>query len=318
MPRVWKGSISFGLVAIPVVGHTVVEDRDVRFHQVHRDDGGRVRQRKVCEVDGQQVESEDIVKGFDIGGGEIVMLTDEDFEGLPLATAHVIDVHAFVPTGQIDPTMYDKPYYLEPQGAGALKAYALMRDALRDSSLVGIAKVAIRSKEQLAAIRVYDRVIVLSTLLWPDEVRQPPGTFIETDADQAHGNELTMAVQLIESRSQDWDPLDPRFHDDYRAAVQAVIEAKVSGKNVIEAPRPASETNAGAALDLMEALRASVAEARRGHAEPEPPKKTAKRVLKSVPAHPDAEPEPPKVAKKTTAKATMAKKAAAKKPRKTA
>ncbi|WP_412538524.1 Ku protein [Longispora sp. K20-0274] len=301
-------------MAIPVTGHTVVEDHDVRFHQVHRADGGRVRNKRVCEVDGAEVAPEDIVKGFDVGGGERVLLEDSDFEHLPLTTAHMIDVHQFVPADQIDPIMYDKPYYLEPDGPAALRAYALMRDALRGNRLVGIAKVAIRAKEQLAAIRVYADVIVLSTLLWPDEVRDPDDLKVKpTAADKPHANELQMTLQLIDSRTEDWNPQDPRFHDDYTTAVREVIAAKVEGREIIEAPAPASE-NTGAAMDLLEALRASVAQARQIRPEPEPAKKKTARALKAVAAHPD-EPEPKK-ATKTVAKKTPAKKVT--KPRKTA
>jgi DNA end-binding protein Ku len=318
MPRVWKGAISFGLVAVPVVGHTATEDKDVRFHQVHRVDGGRVRYKKVCEADGSEVESSDIVRGFGVGGGEIVMLEDSDLADLPLPTAHMIDVHAFVPADQIDPIMYDKPYYLEPEGPAALRAYALMRDALQKSNLVGIAKVAIRAKEQLAAIRVYERVIVLSTLLWPDEVRDPHELKNLPDAsDEPHPNEHKMTQQLVESLAGDFDADDKRFRDGYRRAVLEVIKAKQEGREVIEAPLPAAEVD-GKAVDLMSALKASVERARQSHAEADPVGPTAKKVtgraLKAVPAH--TEPEPKGAPKKTAAKKAPVKKVA--KPRKSA
>jgi DNA end-binding protein Ku len=333
MPRpMWKGSISFGLVTIPVHAEPASEEKDYKFHQVHEKDGGRVRYRKMCEIDGGEVPSEDIVKGFDIGGGELVMLEDSDFESLPLASAHTVDVVEFVPAEQIDPIMHSRAYYLVPEKAG-VKAYSLLRDALQTQDRVGIVKVALRNRERLATLRVYEKVMVLDLLLWPDEVRDPHELKALPEADdKPRAQELTMATQFIESKTQDYDPDDPKFHDDYRAAIKEVIDAKIEGRQVVAAPEPPQGTDKGKPFDLMAALKASVADARKGRGEePEPekkaPAKKAGRALKSVPTGDDA-PEPKKSAPRkapakktaatTVAKKTAAKKAPAKRARKSA
>ncbi|MGY0234450.1 non-homologous end joining protein Ku [Longispora urticae] len=325
MRAIWKGAVSFGLVAISVKLYSATEEKDVRFHQVHRADGGRIRYKKVCEVCGEEVGTADIVKGFDIGGGELVLLDDEDMAHLPLSSSRSVDVLEFVPADQIDPIFYNKAYYLEPEKI-AVKPYVLLRDALRTGERVAIVKVALRQREQLATLRVRDDVLVLNTMLWPDEVRTPDFGFLEDDV-HVRPQELAMAASLIESMSGDFAPAD--FSDQYRAAVQEVIDAKIAGRETV-AP-PAVEAPTGKVIDLMAALKASVAQARAGHAEAAepaprttapraaaraetaPPKKTAaKRALKSVP-----EPEKKAASKKVAAAPAPAKKAPARR-RKTA
>lgn len=251
MRAIWKGAVSFGLVSIAVKLYSATEEKTIRFHQVHRDDGGRIRYQRICSACGRQIEYEDIAKGYDLGGGEIVVLTDEDFEGLPLSTSRSIDVLEFVPAEQVDPIMFNKAYYLEPEESAA-KPYVLLRDALADSDRVAVVKVALRQREQLATLRVHEGVLVLNTMLWPDEVRPPDFAFLDGEV-ETRRSELAMAASLIDSMTGDFDP--STFTDDYREALQEVIDAKVEGREV-EAPAEAEE--APAAIDLMAALRASV------------------------------------------------------------
>lgn len=264
MRAIWKGAVSFGLVSIAVKLYSATEEKSIRFHQVHRDDGGRVRYQRVCAVCGKQVEYDDIAKGYDLGGGEIVVLTDEDFADLPLTTSRAIDVLEFVPTEQIDPILFNKAYYLEPEGT-ATKPYVLLRDALSDSKRVAIVKVAMRQREQLATLRVREGLLILNTMLWPDEVRVPEFEFLDESV-EARAPELAMAASLIDSMTGDFAP--EAYTDDYRAALQEVIDAKVEGREV---ETPAEPEEVPAAVDLMAALRASVerAQASRGEGKPE-------------------------------------------------
>ncbi|WP_157249563.1 Ku protein [Nonomuraea typhae] len=257
MRAIWKGAISFGLVTIPVKLFSATEQKDVTFHQVHREDGGRIRYKRVCTIDGEEVAYADIAKGYELATGEIVVLTDEDFEDLPLTTSRRIDVLQFAPADQIDPIYFAKSYYLEPDGQGA-KPYVLLRTALESSGQVAVVKVALRQRESLATLRVRDGVFVLETMLWPDEIRTPDFGFLEEDV-EVRPQELKMAESLITTMEADFDPTE--YHDAYREALQQVIEAKVAGKEVI-AP-PAGEEEAGPAVDLMAALRASVEAAKR-------------------------------------------------------
>src|SRR5262245_22252527 len=256
MRAIWKGAVSFGLVSIGVKLYSATEEKDIRFHQVHRSDGGRIKYKRTCSVCGEEVAYDDIAKGFDLGGGELVILTDEDFEELPLSSSRSIDVHQFVPAEQVDPILYNKAYYLEPEGV-ATKPYVLLRDALLESDRVAIVKVALRQREQLATLRVRDGVLVLNTMLWPDEIRAATFDFLDEDI-APRRQELEMASSLIQSMAADFKPEE--YTDDYRAALQQVIDAKVSGKEIV-APPGVGEAPWGA-MDLMAALRASVERAR--------------------------------------------------------
>jgi DNA end-binding protein Ku len=294
---IWKGAISFGLVTIPVKLYSATEERDVSFHQVHREDGGRVKYKRVCTVDGEEVSYGDIAKGYDLGGGEMVVLTDEDLAGLPLTTSRTIDVLQFVPLEQVDPIYFAKSYYLEPDRTGT-KPYALLRDALEESGQVALVKIAIRQREQLATMRVRDGIFVLETMLWPDEVRKPDFAFLDEEI-SVRPQELAMAGSLIDTLSGDFDP--SQYKDDYREALQAVIDAKVAGREVVSPSEP--EETGGAVLDLMAALRASV-DAAKGRKGP-----TA--VAEDDADESDSDDEPAR--KKPAAKTSTAKKAAAKK-----
>ncbi|GAA1812170.1 Ku protein [Luedemannella flava] len=321
MRAIWKGAVSFGLVSIAVRLYSATEEKDIRFHQVHRSDGGRIRYKRVCEADGEEVAYDEIAKGYDLGGGEMVVLTDDDFKDLPLSTSRAIDVLEFVPSDQIDPMLYAKAYYLEPDKV-ATKPYVLLREALAEADRVAIVKVALRQREQLATLRVRDDVLVLNTMLWPDEVRTPEFGFLD-EGIKVRPQELAMATSLIDSMTADFSPDD--YSDDYREALQQVIEAKVSGKEIV-APAATEEAPSGA-IDLMAALRASVDRARAArsgeapeHEPVEPtPISSARSAKATTPARKAAKAAPEKkspakkattaAAKKTTAKkATTAKK----------
>jgi DNA end-binding protein Ku len=312
MRAIWKGAVSFGLVSIAVKLFSATEEKDIRFHQVHRTDGGRIRYKRTCSACGEEVTYDDIAKGYDLGGGELVILTDEDFADLPLSTSHAIDVLEFVPAEQVDPILYAKAYYLEPEGQ-ATKPYVLLRDALSDAERVAIVKVALRQREQLATLRVRDGVLVLNTMMWPDEIRTPDFGFLDDDI-EVRPPELAMAGSLIDSMAGEFDP--DEYSDNYRAALQEVIDAKVEGREIVSPEEP--EAAPTAAVDLMAALKASVDRARaaRGEgedAEPTPistarsAKKTAG--AKAAPAKKQAAAKKATPAKKTAEKKTTAKKA---------
>lgn len=310
MRSIWKGAISFGLVTISVKLYSATEEKGISFHQVHRTDGGRIKYQRVCSVDGEEVAYADIAKGYQLDNGETVVLTDEDLADLPLSTSRAIDVLTFVPLEQVDPIYFAKSYYLEPDKAAA-KPYVLLRQALEESGQVAIVKIALRQRESLATLRVRDGVLVLETMIWPDEVRAPEFGFLDEDI-SVRPQELTMAQSLIESMTGDFDPSE--YADDYRAALEQVIEAKVEGRDVVEAPDGQEQPVAGV-VDLMAALRASVkrAKAGRGETEDAAPAEQPAGASKS-PARKPATKGPAKRPSKSTAKqATPKKTAAAKK-----
>jgi DNA end-binding protein Ku len=260
MRSIWRGAVSFGLVSIGVKLYSATEDKDIRFHQVHAADGGRIKYKRVCSIDGEEVEFSDIAKGYELPDGQVVILTDEDFEELPLSTRREIEVLEFVDQDEIDPIHYEKTYYLEPDGPAA-RPYVLLRDALENAGQVAITKIAIRQRESLAAMRVLDGVLVLHTMRWPDEIRRPDFAFLDEDI-AVRPQELQMAEALIGSMSGKFDPTE--FTDDYREAMTALLEAKQSGGEVQQVPETAD--TGGAVVDLMSALRRSVERARGGDA----------------------------------------------------
>ena len=298
MRSIWKGSISFGLVNIAVKLYSATEEKDVAFHQVHREDGGRIRYKRVCSVCGEEVAYNDIAKGYELPDGETVVLTDDDLAELPLTTSREIDVLQFVPLDQVDPIYFSKSYYLEPD-AKATKAYVLLRDTLEDSGKVAIVKVALRRREALATLRVREGVLTMETMLWPDEIREPAFGFLDESPD-VRKQELAMAASLVESLSGDFDP--SAYTDQYREAVESLIEAKVEGRDLVPAPESEVE-GGGKVVDLVAALQASIDAAKRGRAggaasdasvSARPAKKTA--AVKEAPAKKAA-------AKKTAARA---------------
>jgi DNA end-binding protein Ku len=251
----WKGPISFGLVTIPVAVYPATEEKTLRFNQLHAADGGRIRMKRTCSIDGEEVDYDQIVKGYEYEKDRYVVLTDEDFDSVPVESSRSIDIQQFVDLDEIDPMMFKKSYYLVPEETGA-KAYALLREAMSQDGRVGIAKVSFRDKEHLAALRFKDDAFVLETMFWPDEIRP-----VEMDVDvdvEVREQELEMARQLIENLTSDWDP--EAYTDEYREALLRIVEAKISGEEIeIAAPEPSAKV-----VDLMEALKASVDAAKKG------------------------------------------------------
>jgi DNA end-binding protein Ku len=243
-------------LATPVKLYTATEQRDVSFRQVHREDGGRIQFKRVCSIDGQEVPYSDVAKGYELATGDVVVLTDDDLKDLPLATAHRIDVQHFAPSGQLDPILANKAYYLEPEPAG-VRAYMLFRDALERSGRVAVAKVAIRQREALAAVRVRDGVLVLETLLWPDEVRTPDFKFLDEDV-EVRSQELKMAASLIDTMTEDLPVGVKGVPAPARKSSGQVGARLVAG--VVSAEKP------GGPADLTETLRASVAAAKANRA----------------------------------------------------
>jgi DNA end-binding protein Ku len=284
------------MVVIPVKLYAATEQRDVAFRQVHREDGGRVQFRRFCSLDGQEVAYSDIAKGYELATGDVVVLTDEDMQELPLATAKRIDVLHFSPAGQLDPILSNKAYYLEPEPPG-VRAYALFRDALERSGRVAVAKVAIRQREALAALRVREGVLVLETLLWPDEVRTPDFKFLDEDVD-VRSQELKMAASLIDTMTEDFDP--SLYKDAYREALEALVQAKIEGNEVV---RPVGQAAAadkeGGPADLAETLRASVeaAKANRAKTPDKPAQKTTRKTADKTAGKAAEEPEQAKAPK---------------------
>lgn len=256
MRSMWKGAISFGLVMIPVRLYAATEPKDLPFHQVHSLDGGRIKFRRFCSVCRQEVPYEAVAKGYELDTGEVVILDDDDLARMPLPTAKSIEVTQFVPARQLDPILFSRSYYAEPETAG-VRAYVLLRDALAESGRVAIARVALRQRESLATLREREGVLVLETLLWPDEVRDASFAFQEQQT-QIRPREREMARSLIETMAEDFDPAAHR--DRYREALAELVEAKIEGADVV-APRP-PEAIASPDGDLADVLEASLAGAR--------------------------------------------------------
>jgi DNA end-binding protein Ku len=256
MPRsMWKGAISFGLVTIPVAVYPATEEKTLRFNQLHDEDMGRVRYKRTCEKCGKEVTFEHIVKGYEYEKDHYVVLTDDDFDAVPLESGRAIDIVQFVELDEIDPMLYKKSYYLVPDQTGA-KAYSLLREAMSQDNKVGIAKVSFRDKEHLAALRFRDNAFVLETMYWPDEIREADFGGVNVDV-KVRAQELEMARQLIENLTSDWSPEE--FKDEYREALVKIVEAKISGEEIeVVAHEPTAKV-----VDLMEALKASVASAKK-------------------------------------------------------
>ena len=308
MRSIWKGSIAFGLVNVPVKVYSATEDHDIKFHQVHAKDNGRIRYKRVCEVCGEVVEYRDIAKAFESDDGQSVVITDEDIATLPEERSREIEVLEFVPASQIDPIMYDKSYFLEPDSKSS-KSYVLLAKTLMDTDRLAIVHFALRNKTRLAALRVMDinkrDVMTIHTLLWPDEIRDPDFPVLDQKVDIKPA-ELKMAGQVVDSMADDFNP--DQFHDDYQDQLRELVEAKLEGGEaftVEEQPKELDETED--VSDLLAKLEASVKK-RRGASsdsedseDSEDDKPAKKAPAKKAPA------------KKTPAKKAPAKKAAAKK-----
>lgn len=267
MRAIWKGAVAFGLVNVPVKLYAATGEHEVPLHQVHKKDGGRIRYKKFCSIEDEQVEYAEIAKGYETDDGRLVVLTDEDLDRLPLATEREIEVIEFVPGDQVDPILLAKTYYLEPDRTAA-KPYALLREALTSTDRMAVVKVALRQRESMAVLRVRDDVICLQTLLWPDEVREADFPILDQDV-TVKPQELAMASSLVESLAGDFDPSG--FEDRYRAALEEVIEQKVSSGRTQAVPQPEEVgeggQQTGEVVDLLAALQRSVEKARAGRGE---------------------------------------------------
>jgi DNA end-binding protein Ku len=291
----WKGAISFGLVTIPVAVYPATEEKTLRFNQLHDEDMGRIRQKRVCEKDGEIVDYEHIVKGYEYEKDRYVVLTDDDFDSVPVESSRAIDIQQFVDLDEIDPMMFKKSYYLAPEETGA-KAYALLREAMTHDNKVGIAKVSFRDKEHLAALRFRDDAFVLETMYWPDEIREADFGGVNVDL-KVRAQELEMARQLIDGLTAEWNPEE--YTDEYRQALMKIVEAKINGEEIeLVEVEPTAKV-----VDLMEALKASVAAAKKQATDEEeaPAKPARSRTRKSPSKSP---------AKKATAKKATARKKA--------
>ena len=281
MRSIWKGSLSFGLVNVPVKLYAATEDHDVPLHQVHDKDGGRIRYQRRCEIDGEIVDYEHIAKAY-VDGDETVILTPEDLASLPAERSKDIDVVEFVPSDQVDPIMFEKSYFLAPDSKST-KAYVLLRETLQSTDRTAIVQFALRQKTRLAALRVHDDVLMLQTLLWDDEVRE--ARFPELDeSPKITDAELKMSKQLVESFASDFTP--EKFTDDYQAQLRTLVEAKLEQGDALDTDATfgrAEGQGGGKVLDLMEALRRSVEKQRSEKAVSAP--KTAKQpAAKKAPA----------------------------------
>lgn len=254
MRAIWKGSIAFGLVSVPVALYTATQDHDLHFHQVHAEDGGRVRYDRVCRTCGEVLSADQIDKAYQVPGGPLVVLTEQDFANLQVTAAKEIAVVEFVPKDQIDPVRFDKAYLLGPEGH-VLKPYVLLRKTLAATDLAAVVTVAMRSKQQLGLLRVCEDVLMLQTMLWPDEVRSPHFDVLDEPIDISR-QELAMASSLVESMSGDFVP--EKYADVYREQLLAVIESKVSGGEGVVVP---TASPAEPATDLLSALRESLEQA---------------------------------------------------------
>jgi DNA end-binding protein Ku len=299
---IWNGAISFGLVSIPIKLVNATESHSISFRQIHTEDGGRIRYRKFCELEDREVTQGEIGKGYEDADGTIIPITEEDLSSLPLPTAKTIEIVAFVPADRIDPLQMDAAYYLQASGAPAAKPYTLLREALKRSNKVAIAKFALRGRERLGMLRVVGEAIAMHGLLWPDEVRAPEGLAPDTDV-TVRDQELDLADALMDTLGEvDLEDL----HDEYREAVEEVIAAKAAGEAPPQAPEPAT---GGKVLDLMAALESSVRAAResRGeeaeHAEVKslPQRKTARAAPKQTGGKKSTSTTKKTAAKKTTA-----------------
>jgi DNA end-binding protein Ku len=302
MPRaMWKGAISFGLVTIPVSVYPATEEKSVKFNQLHEKDQGRIRYKRVCSVDGEEVPYDEIVKGYEYEKDHYVTMSDEDFDAVPVESSRAIDIHQFVELSEIDPMLYKKSYYLVPEETGA-KAYTLLREAMAAESKVGIAKVSFRDKEHLAALRFVDDAFVLETMFWPDEIRGAEFEGVDVDA-KVRSQELEMAKQLIDNLTADWNPEE--YRDEYREAMLEIVEKKIAGEEIEVVPQEAPAK----VVDLMEALKASVAAAKSGDADEEAPTGPEKSAARAKSSDKKSGAKKP-AAKKPAAKKTAAKKAA--------
>lgn len=274
MKTLWKGAITFGLISIPVRLYSAVQEKSLKFNMLHGEDKGRIKYKRECAKCGKEVGWDDIIKGYEFAKDQYVTFTEEELDALDVDSIKAIDVVAFVPLEDIDPIYFNKTYYVGPEATG-VKAYKLLADALEAEGQVGVAKVALRDKEHLATIRLKDGMFVLETMHWPDEIRQPEFEELDKKVD-VRDTEVKMARQLIQQLSSSWDPA--AFHDEYRAALEELVEKKVEGQEIAIAAEPEEEPTK--VVDLMEALKASVEQAKKAKDAGDKQKKTTAKPAK--------------------------------------
>lgn len=264
---IWSGVITFGMVSIPIKLYSATDNKDISFNQLHRDCKSRIKEMRTCPACDRKIEYEEIEKGYEYSKGQYVIVSKEDLEKLPLPNKNVIEISSFVTNEEIDPIYYDKAYYIMPEEA-ARKPFALFMRAIKEKGMVAVAKLAIRSKERLCCLRPFGNTLMCTTLLYPDEIRvdkEQPGPDV-----QVSDKELAMASSLIDLMTQEFSPDD--YKDNYREALMQLIEAKLEGKELVEAPVVAS----GNVIDLMEALQASMESMKAKKAADKPAEKPAK------------------------------------------
>lgn len=252
MRTLWKGAVSFGLVNIPIKMYVATENKDIKFHYLHKECMSPIQYQKFCPLCNREINHDEIVRGYEYQKGSYVIINEEDLERIPLENTKTIDILDFVQLEQVDPVYFDRTYYLEPSPGGE-KAYALLIEAMGQTNKIAIAKILIRSKQSLAALRVKNDILLMETIFYPDEIRSPASLNTGLEKAKLHDNEIKMAVYLIENLSTDFDPA--RYEDKYRQALWEIIETKIMGKEVHAAPAPTAQNNV---VDLMEALKQSV------------------------------------------------------------
>ncbi|KQR47470.1 Ku protein [Microbacterium sp. Leaf161] len=276
MRTIWKGALTFGLVNVPVKVYSATEDHDVPLHQVHEKDGGRIRYQRTCEVCGETVAYADIDRAY-VDEGQTVVLTKEDLAALPAEKSREIDVVEFVPSDQVDLLTLDKPYYLEPDSKSP-KAYVLLRRTLEQTDRTAIVRFTLRQKTRLAALRVRGKVLVLQTLLWADEVREAAFPALDEDV-RISKKELELSASLVDSYSADFDP--ESFVDEYQKELRTLIDAKIEAGDTFDVSETFGEaeddSKSGEVIDLMEALRASVARTKAARSESSDKKESTKK-----------------------------------------
>ncbi|MEU6773181.1 Ku protein [Streptomyces sp. NPDC046759] len=310
MPRtIWSGAISFGLVTVPINVVSATEDHSIHFHQYHLTDQGRVRYRKVCELEDREVPQEEIGKGYELTKTQVIPITDEDLSNLPLPTAKAIEIDAFVPVTSVDPLRIAEGYYLQPAGQVAAKPYKLLVKALGRTSKVAVAKYAWSGRERLGLLRVRDDVLVLHAMRWPDEIRDP--TELLPPPTEVSEQEIEGALALMDTMTI--DRLEgPEFTDRYTEAIAQIIEAKRGDKPLPEAPEPEQPAQV---LDLMAALNESVQKAKATRARDAGPAEVHELPQPKEKAPAKKQPAKKTAPKKTAAKKTTAKKASGRRPR---
>ena len=283
MRAIWKGAIAFGLVNVPVKVYSATEDHDISLHQVHNADGGRIRYQRRCEVCSEVVDYSDIEKAYE-DDGRTVILTKEELKAIPAENSHEIEVVQFVPSDQLDPIMFEKSYYLEPDSKSP-KAYMLLRRALEDTERVAVVQFALRDKTRLGALRIRDDVLMLQALLWADEVREAAFPALDTSI-RISAQEREMSAALVESMASDFEP--EQFTDDYQAQLRQLIEAKLEKGDALDTEETfgaEAEGGNGEVIDLMEALKRSL-DKKRGEERPHKSRLKTNPMRKSRPNQP--------------------------------